>query len=405
MIRIALALVVAVVAVGVGLLQLDSATAQASPSATRSFAPDPVDPGGAVTVTVTAEGHGSFGEVAETLPAGFIYLSSSLPDDQVERVGQKVTLTLLGAPSPTTFRYTVTASSMEGDHAFTGIFSGVNAAVEAFSGVEVGGTPSITVAATTTPPDTGDGDTGDGDTGTTAPDAGGTSASRSFSPDPVDADGAVTVTITAEGHGSFGEVAETLPAGFTYSSSSLPDDQVESVGQTVTLTLLGATSPTTFTYTVTASSMEGDHAFTGVFSGVDAAVEAFSGVEVGGDPSITVGPAAGPNASRSFSPDPVAPGGAVTVTILAEGHGNFGDVAETLPAGFTYLRSSLPDDQVTSVGQTVTLALLGATSPTTFTYTVTASSAVGDHSFTGIFSGVDAAVDPFSGIEVGATPA
>ena len=71
MIRIALALVVAVVAVGVGLLQLDSATAQTSPSATRSFAPSPVAPGGEVTITITAEGHGNFGDVAETLPAGF----------------------------------------------------------------------------------------------------------------------------------------------------------------------------------------------------------------------------------------------------------------------------------------------------------------------------------------------
>ena len=401
MIRIALALVVAVVAVGVGLLQLDSATAQASPSATRSFAPDPVAPGDALTVTITAVGHGSFADVAETLPDGFAYLSSSLPTDQVTSEGQTVTLTLLGATSPTTFTYTVTASSVEGDHSFTGVFSGVDAAVDPFSGVQVGGDSSITVAATTTPPDTGNGDNGDGDTGTTPPDAGEPSASRSFSPDPVDAGGQVTVTITAEGHGSFGDVAETLPAGFTYLSSDLPNDQVTSVGQTVTLTLLGAISPTTFTYTVTASSMEGEHAFTGVFSGVDAAVDPFSGVEVGGDPSITVGPAAGPNASRSFSPASVTPGGQVTVTITAEGHGSFGEVSETLPAGFTYSSSSLPEDQVESVGQLVTLTLLGATSPTTFTYTVTASSTEGEHAFTGVFSGVDAAVDPFSGVEVG----
>ena len=188
----------------------------------------------------------------------------------------------------------------------------------------------------------------------------GPTASRSFSPDPVDAGSEATVTITAEGHGAFGDVVETLPTGFTYLSSSLPDDQVSSAGQTVTLSLLGGTSPTTFTYTVTASSVEGDHSFTGVFSGVDAGFESFSGVQVGGDPSIKVAapttpPASEPNASRSFSPDPVDAGSEVTVTITAEGHGAFGDVVETLPTGFTYLSSSLPDDQVSSAGQTVTL--------------------------------------------------
>ena len=95
-------------------------------------------------------------------------------------------------------------------------------------------------------------------------------------------------------------------------------------GQTVTLSLIGTTSPTTFTYTVTASSVEGAHPFTGVFSGVDADFESFSGVQVGGDSSVTVAapttpPASEPAASRSFSPDPVDAGGEVTVTITAEG--------------------------------------------------------------------------------------
>ena len=240
--------VMAVIAVLVGVLELNPLAAQATPTASRSFSPDPVDAGGEVTVTITAGGYGAFGDVAETLPAGFTYSSSSLPDDQVTSDGQTVKFALIGGTPPTTFIYTVTASSMEGDHSFTGVFSGVDADFDAFSGEQVGGASSLTVAATTTPPDTDD-----GDTGTTSPDAGEPSAARSFSADPVDAGGQVTVTITAEGHGSFGEVAETLPAGFTYSSSSLPDDQVISVGQTVTLSLVGATSPTTFTYTATAS--------------------------------------------------------------------------------------------------------------------------------------------------------
>jgi hypothetical protein len=238
----------------------------------------------------------------------------------------------------------------------------------------------------------------------------------------------VTVTITADGYSTFGDVAETLPAGFTYSSSSLPAVQVTSVGQTVTLSLLGATSPTTFTYTVKASSVEGDHSFTGVFSGVNAAFEAFSGVRVGRDSSITVAatttpPASGPTASRSFSADPVDAGGQVTVTITADGYSTFGDVAETLPAGFEvtvtitadgystfgdvaetlpagfdYVSSDLPDDQVTDEGQTVKFALIGGTPPTTFKYTVTASSVGGDYSFTGVFSGVKGDFEAFDDV-------
>ena len=374
--------IMAVIAASVGLLDLNPLAAQAEPNASRSFSPDPVDAGSEVTVTITAEGHGAFGDVVETLPAGFTYLSSSLPDDQVTSAGQTVTLSLLGGTSPTTFTYTVTASSVEGDHSFTGVFSGVDAGFESFSGVQVGGDPSLTVRP--------------------AP-AVGPSASRSFSPDPVDAGGQVTVRITADGYGSFGDVAETLPAGFTYSFSSLPDDQVTRVGQTVTFALIGGTPPTTFTYTVATSSVEGAHSFTGVFSGVDADFESFSGVQVGGDPSLTVrpAPAVGPSASRSFSPDPVDAGGQVTVRITADGYGSFGDVAETLPAGFTYSFSSLPDDQVTRVGQTVTFALIGGTPPTTFTYTVAASSVEGAHSFTGVFSGVDADFESFSGVQVG----
>ena len=294
--------------------------------------------GGQVTVTIIADGYSSFGDVAETLPAGFTYATSSLPVDQVTRDGQTVTFALIGGAPPTTFTYTVTASSMEGDYSFVGVFSGVEGVFDAFSGIQVGGDSDITVGAPAGP-----------------------NANRSLSVDSVDAGGEVTVTIVADGHGTFGEVVETLPAGFTYvSSSGLPDDQVDSEGQTVTFTLLGETSPTTFTYTVTASSMEGDYSFTGVFSGVDADTDPFVGVQVGGASDIAVGPPPGPNASRSFSPASVTAGGQVTVTIVADRYGSFGDVAETLPAGFTYVSSSgLPADQVVVDGQTVTFALIG----------------------------------------------
>ena len=206
----------------------------------------------------------------------------------------------------------------------------------------------------------------------------GPSASRSLPSAPT-AGSEVTVTITANGFGAFADVVETLPSGFTYLRSSLPSDQVDEDGQTVTFSLLGATAPATFTYTVRAPSTGGTSPpFSGVFSGVELDFTPFSGVDVGGVSSIVVADpsSSGPSASRSLPSAPTA-GSEVTVTITANGFGAFADVVETLPSGFTYLRSSLPSDQVDEDGQTVTFSLLGATAPATFTYTVRAPSTGG----------------------------
>ena len=83
-----------------------------TPSATRSFNPAPVAPGGQVTVTIAATNYGQAGGVTETLPTGFSYVSSSLAASQVtELSGQNVRFTLQG---DTSFTYTVTASSTPG---------------------------------------------------------------------------------------------------------------------------------------------------------------------------------------------------------------------------------------------------------------------------------------------------
>ena len=58
----------------------------------------------------------------------------------------------------------------------------------------------------------------------------------------------------------------------------------------------------------------------------------------------------GGNATRSFDQDTVAAGGEVVVTIEATGYGSLGGVTETLPAGFSYVSSSLTDEgEVTEV--------------------------------------------------------
>ena len=89
-----------------------------TPSATRSFNPATVAPGGTVTVTIQAANYGQAGGVTETLPTGFAYVSSPLADSQVtELSGNRVRFTLQGDAS---FTYVVTASSTAGSHTFSG---------------------------------------------------------------------------------------------------------------------------------------------------------------------------------------------------------------------------------------------------------------------------------------------
>ena len=59
---------------------------------------------------------------------------------------------LIGTPAPATFTYTVTAATAEGDDhpPFMGVFSGVTAEFDRFSGVVVTGDSSITVRTPTT---------------------------------------------------------------------------------------------------------------------------------------------------------------------------------------------------------------------------------------------------------------
>ena len=104
--------------------------------------------------------------------------------------------------------------------------------------------------------------------------------------------------------------------------------------------------------------------------------------------SSAIGTLATWGAIRSFSPPSAALGGEVVVTITASGYGPFGGIMETLPAGFSYVSSSLPDDSVTVNGQEVTFSLLGETD---FTYTVAAPSAEGSYSFSGVLTSSDRA--------------
>ena len=331
------------------------AAAQTTPSASRSFNPASVDPGGRVVVTIAASNYGLAGGVTETLPAGFSYVSSSLDEAQVNVSGQQARFTLQG---DTSFTYTVTASSTPGPYDFTGTLRDADR-----NDHTVGGASSVTV---NTPP--------------------AASASRSFNSASVDPGGRVVVTITASNYGLAGGVTETLPAGFSYVSSSLDAAQVNVSGQQARFTLQGDTS---FTYTVTASSTPGPYDFSGTLRDADR-----NDHTVGGASSVTVNTPPAASASRSFAPSSVDPGGRVVVTITASNYGLAGGVTETLPAGFSYVSSSLDDAQVNVSGQQARFTLQGDTS---FTYTVTASNTPGPHTFSGTLRDADRNDSPVGG--------
>ncbi len=95
------------------------------------------------------------------------------------------------------------------------------------------------------------------------------------------------------------------------------------------------------------------------------------------------------SAARSFSAASVLPGGRLEVTIFVAGYGRVGQVVETLPAGFSYVGADLSEAAVIVEGQTVRFNLLRGEGVTVaeeerFTYTVTAPSAEGPCSFSGV---------------------
>ena len=121
------------------------------------------------------------------------------------------------------------------------------------------------------------------------------SSSRSFDPATVAPGGTVTVTITVADYGVTGRVRETLPDGFEYVSTTNPlglSVADSNLGQgSLVFNLFGATS---FTYQVTASSIENTYAFSGVV--IDSAQ---AEAPVGGDSEVTV-------LAETTTPDPEA---------------------------------------------------------------------------------------------------
>ena len=122
-------------------------------TAVRSFAPPLVAPGELLEVSVSAEGYGAFGQVVETLPEGFVYLSSDQPEAAVSVVGRTVAFTLFGSGSVT---YVVAVPDHEGVYTFSGVVKDYARQEQPVTGagtvrVGVAPTPAPTAIPTPTP--------------------------------------------------------------------------------------------------------------------------------------------------------------------------------------------------------------------------------------------------------------
>ena len=227
-------------------MTVSSPQAQETASATRSFSPSEVEPGGTLIVTIAVAAYGGIGQLRETFPADFTFESSP----EGTRSGQTLTFNLVG---DTSVSYTLTAPTTIGENSG---FSGTLEPAQG-DGVTVGGPSAVTVS---------------------SPQAQETaSATRSFSPSEVEPGGTLIVTITVDGYGGIGQLTEEFPADFTFESSP---EGTES-GQTLTFNLVGDTS---VSYTLTAPTTTG---IKPGFSGTLAPAEG-DGVTVDGPTSVTV---------------------------------------------------------------------------------------------------------------------
>ena len=96
--------------------------AQASSHVVRSLSDQTVEPGGRLTVTISASRYGDYAELMETLPEGFSFVSSDQPANALEitEAGRQVRIILLG-PSRTV-SYNMAASHVAGRHTISGLF-------------------------------------------------------------------------------------------------------------------------------------------------------------------------------------------------------------------------------------------------------------------------------------------
>lgn len=146
---------------------MTSSTAAADISATRTLSSGTIAPGEEFTVNITTADYGTLGQVVETLPAGFDFVSTtglSLPAD-VDVQNNNVTFYLFGQKY---FSYNVTAS----DNASTYNFSGILNRKEE-TPVTIGGDTRVSVAEVSIPASEPVEDEGEGSSSSSSSSSGG----------------------------------------------------------------------------------------------------------------------------------------------------------------------------------------------------------------------------------------
>ena len=204
--------VLAIVGVAGLSLLLPDAVSASGHSATRSFANNTVITGAELEIEISVSGLGGFGQVRETLPEGFSFVRSN--EDAVVD-GQKVSFTVLA--NEATISYTVTAPSTAGTYDFSGTVADSDKESE-----NTGGDSSVEII---DPP---------------------LGAERSISRSTVNPGDQITISIDASGFGDAASVQENVPAGLSYTSSSLSSAAVN-VGEgsiRFTLSLIHISEPT-----------------------------------------------------------------------------------------------------------------------------------------------------------------
>lgn len=347
--------VLAIVGVAGLSLVLPDAVNAGEHSATRSFASETVDAGAELEIEISVSGLGAAGQVRETLPEGFSFVSSDIRS-MID--GQTVRFTLVGEES---FSYTVMAPADGGTYEFSGTVADIDRDVHITGGdttIEVIGVEVI-------PPTFG--------------------AERSISRSSVNSGERVTVNIDAHVFGKAASIVESLPSGFSFVASTLSSAAVNVGDDSIRFTLFEGDD---LSYTLIAGEA-GDYTFSGTITNFDK-----ESADITGDDSVSVSASAHPTATRSFASDFVDPGGEVVVTIAVSNYGAAGQVTETIPDGFTYVSTDVPGGASDVSGQTIVLTILGEDS---VSYTVSAPEEEGPYTFSGTLTDINKHVDPIGG--------
>lgn len=233
------------------------------PTAERTLPAEPVPAGESFLVEIEVSNYGTWGQVIETLPEGFIYRRSTLDTGQVEPEQKgdisgetKTNKRKFPLWGETSFIYTIIAPDIAGTYTFSGILKDMNQ-----NEYKVVGDMEIEIEE--------------------AEEEREPSATRTLPEEPVAAGECFTIEIEVSHYGYFGDIVETLPEEFVYEDSTLNSESIEIEDDTVEFSLEGEPS---FSYTMTAPDTEGTYTFSGIL--IDEDKDEY---DIGGDTEIVVG--------------------------------------------------------------------------------------------------------------------